>query len=388
VKQAMLAHLCRCTGWQTVIESVVGVGENRRARVDPDASAGRARLEGGAVQAVGAHVALGQGGFADDHPPADALVAVRGTDGEWVIGETLADARAMSGKVQGRRTTVPLTWPLDLPPGDWIRTVRTTWVEPGYLEPDASWCVPGGTPATPLANGGAFGGKVDSDVGRVARELADRFGRAVRVIATREDVVRHGPKRPPIAAGVRADGSGVVNVARTHGIVEVIRAFAPSLEVVEMDVPGPPTSTTLRGAGWAEAAVLLSSLQPGPDWTVRSPAGATASARLDGAGSVHVRVRCGRALDPVVLRSYCIGAAHMALGWVRSEALAVDEHGGPVDLTIRSFGILRAVDTPHIEIEIEDDDSDPVNGSDAVFAAVATAAWSATGWQEHWPTNR
>ena len=86
-----------------------------------------------------------------------------------------------------------------------------------------------------------------------------------------------------------------------------------------------------------------------------------------------MRVRCGRPLDPVVLRSYCIGAAHMALGWVRSEGLAVDEHGVPVDLTIRSFGILRAVDTPHIEIEIEDDDGEPVNGSDAVFAAVATA---------------
>ena len=51
----------------------------------------------------------------------------------------------------------------------------------------------------------------------------------------------------------------------------------------------------------------------------------------------------------------------------------------PVDLTIRSFGILRAVDTPPIEIEIEHDDGDPVNGSDAVFAAVATAAWAAHG---------
>jgi xanthine dehydrogenase small subunit len=88
------------------------------------------------------------------------------------------------------------------------------------------------------------------------------------------------------------------------------------------------------------------------------------------------------------LRSYCIGAAHMALGWVRSEGIAVDEHGAPVDLTIRSFGILRAVDTPHIEIAIDDDDSEPVNGSDAVFAAVAIAAWAATGWHDKWPTGR
>ena len=70
--------------------------------------------------------------------------------------------------MQGRRTTLPLTWPLDVPPGDWVRTLRTTWVEPGYLEPDASWCEPGGEPASPLANGGAFGGKVDTEVARVA----------------------------------------------------------------------------------------------------------------------------------------------------------------------------------------------------------------------------
>ena len=45
-----------------------------------------------------------------------------------------------------------------------------------------------------------------------------------------------------------------------------------------------------------------------------------------------------------MLRSYCIGAAHMALGWVRSEGIAVDPDGLPLDLTIRSFGILRAQD--------------------------------------------
>jgi CO/xanthine dehydrogenase Mo-binding subunit len=78
----------------------------------------------------------------------------------------------------------------------------------------------------------------------------------------------------------------------------------------------------------------------------------------------------------------------MALGWVQSEGLAVDEQGVPVDLTIRSFGILRAVDTPPIEIDVEDDDSAPVNGSDAVFAAVATAAWAKAGWPTHWPTTR
>ena len=119
-----------------------------------------------------------------------------------------------------------------------------------------------------------------------------------------------------------------------------------------------------------------------------SPSGAAARARIDDDGTVRVSVRCGRPLDPVVLRSYCIGAAHMALGWVRSEGLAVDERGVPVDLTIRSFGILRAVDTPHIDIEIEHDDRDPSTGSDAVFAAVATTAWAAAGWPGRWPISR
>jgi CO/xanthine dehydrogenase Mo-binding subunit len=120
---------------------------------------------------------------------------------------------------------------------------------------------------------------------------------------------------------------------------------------------------------------------------VTSPAGATAAAVVRSDGSVHARIRCGRPLDPVVLRSYCIGAAHMAFGWVHSEGLSVDAAGVPADLTIRSFGILRATETPTIEIEIEDDESEPVNGSDAVFAAVAAAAWASTGWHPTWPVD-
>ena len=92
-------------------------------------------------------------------------------------------------------------------------------------------------------------------------------------------------------------------------------------------------------------------------------------------------------LDEVVLRSYCIGAAHMALGWVTSEGLAVDEAGEVHDLTIRSFGVLRAVDTPPVEVTVDDDGGEPVNGSDAVFAAVAAAAWLAQGSPPAWPTG-
>jgi CO/xanthine dehydrogenase Mo-binding subunit len=94
---------------------------------------------------------------------------------------------------------------------------------------------------------------------------------------------------------------------------------------------------------------------------------------------VLVRVAAGDPLDEVVLRSYTIGAAHMALGWVISESLTVDPETGEVhDLTIRSFGVIRAQDTPVIDVEILDDDGPPLaRASDAVFAAVAGATWNA-----------
>ena len=132
--------------------------------------------------------------------------------------------------------------------------------------------------------------------------------------------------------------------------------------------------------------MLRASLADAPD-TVCSPAGAIATATVDGDG-VHVRVRCGDPLDDVVLRSYCTGAAHMALGWVRSEGLAIGADGVPVDLTIRSFGILRAVrHAGRSTIEIEPDGGPPVNGSDAVFAAVAAAAWRSAGYPPRWPAR-
>jgi xanthine dehydrogenase small subunit len=119
---------------------------------------------------------------------------------------------------------------------------------------------------------------------------------------------------------------------------------------------------------------------------VTSPSGARASAEITDDG-VRVRVACGQPLDDVVLRSYCIGATHMALGWIRSEGLAVDAAGDVHDLTIRSFGIIRPADMPHVEVEIEPGDGPPVNGSDAVFAAVAAAEWIRQGCPQDLPTG-
>ncbi|HVN51356.1 MAG TPA: 2Fe-2S iron-sulfur cluster-binding protein [Acidimicrobiales bacterium] len=395
--ESLRANLCRCTGWRTILEAyelVIGpdpvAGRARSlAPAEGDATR-RARLEGRTGQAWGTEVALGHGSFAADHAPPDALVALPDGRGGWVVGETAGEVRALAARVQGRRTTVESVPPLDVPNGDWDLVLRTSWVEPAYLEPDASWCAPGGEPWSPVANGGAFGGKRSTVVCRAARELADRHGRPVLAMLTREDVVRLGPKRPPIAAGLRRDGSGVVRVVRAAGIADRIRSVLPDVEVDEVDVPGPPVSVDLRAAGWAEAAILRRELAGG-DEPIGSPDGGRAWAEVDGGGSIRVRVAAGDPLDVVVLRSYVIGAAHMALGWVTSESLAVDASGEVHDLTIRSFGVVRAADTPVIEVEIDRSPEEVarpgVNGSDAAFAAVAAAVWRHQGRPPDWPTR-
>jgi aerobic-type carbon monoxide dehydrogenase small subunit (CoxS/CutS family) len=71
VRQALLAHLCRCTGWQSVVEAACAAptAANANAAVrDLVAAARRAALEGGAAQVVSPAVALGRGGFAATPP--------------------------------------------------------------------------------------------------------------------------------------------------------------------------------------------------------------------------------------------------------------------------------------------------------------------------------
>jgi aerobic-type carbon monoxide dehydrogenase small subunit (CoxS/CutS family) len=424
VDRGLAAHLCRCTGWQTVYGAIeAAAGESRPVpRRDLDAASRRAALEGGGRQRVGLDVPLGGGGFADDLSPRDALVAVPRPGGSnaagvdaagitWVVAESLDEARGVAGKVQGRRTTVderPPIPPREAPAGG-VR-LATGWVEPAYLEPDASWCEPGGEPATPLANGGAFGGKESSVAPAAARALADQHGRAVRVVLSREDVVRLGPKRPPIGA-VAIYGGGVVDV---HGRVAETGAAAfggAAVTPYRVDVrarwdpvavPGPSAATSLRAAGDAEVAVLVEGAleEAGADRAalvaddraarvlldscvaVRGGARAGARVELDHAGGlarVEVRVAAGDPLDEIVLRSYAVGAAHMALGWVLCEGIAVDPETGEVhDLTIRSFGVIRAKDTPPIDVSVVADDGEPCpRTSDAVFAAVAAAVWNA-----------
>jgi len=386
IERALQAHLCRCTGWQTIIEAARLEDRSPDPGRDLDAASARATIEGRTPQRISPAVALGGGGFADDAAPADSLVAVPDGRGDWIVAETLVEARRSAGKVQGRRTTVASGPPLDLPTGDWAATLRTSWVEPAYLETDATWCAPGGEAASLLANGGAFGAKLGSDLGRVARLLADRHGRTVRVVWSREDSVRSGAKRPPVAGGLRADGTGRLRVVRTPGIAEAIARVAPGLEIEEVDVAGPPTSCDLRAAGWAEAVLLSTGLR-GTLEPVVAPDGGVAEAELVD-GRITVSVSGGEPLDEVIMRSYVIGAAHMALGWVGSESLTVDDDGQVHDLTIRSFGIVRAVDMVPVEVEIRSSPGRAVNVSDAAFVAVAAAVWLDQGCPPDLPSGQ
>jgi aerobic-type carbon monoxide dehydrogenase small subunit (CoxS/CutS family) len=385
VDRGLAAHLCRCTGWLTVRDALAGC--EAPAGRSLDAAAQRAALEGGIAQRVGIDVPLGGAPFADDTAPRDALVAVPAAGGGWAVGETLLEARAVAAKVQGRRTTVDARPPLlhllpECPDGG--VQLATSWVEPAYLEPDASWCAPGAEPASPLANGGAFGGKEHSLATRAARELADRYGRTVRVVYSREDVVRLGPKRAPIAAVAVARNDGVqIEGAIARGGATRVWPADINIEAnwCAVDLVGPPVSNELRAAGLAEQALLVAGAL-GRNIDVLTPSGARARAHVDlDLSLVRIELAAGDPLDEVVLRSYAIGAAHMALGWVLREGIAVDpETGEPQDLTIRSFGVLRASDTPDIGVTILSDDAPPrARSTDAVFGAVAAATWLALG---------
>jgi len=176
-------------------------------------------------------------------------------------------------------------------------------------------------------------------------------------------------------------------------------ALCPGVATEVVAVTGPPVSAALRGAVWAEVlaarhALAAAGRDDGRAVRVALPGAgaATVSAGAGsagpGRGSLAVHVWAGAVLDAVTLRSYALGAVHQALGLVWSEGIAVDESGEPVDLTIRSFGILAARDVPVVAVALHDGDGWPVNGSDAVFVATLAAAWLAEGLPARWPTRR
>ncbi len=95
VERSLLAHVCRCTGWRTILDAWDHDGSVSER--DLDAATARATLESGGHQQVAPAISLGRAPFADDLAPRDTPVAIRTPDGEWVTAETTTAARAPTG---------------------------------------------------------------------------------------------------------------------------------------------------------------------------------------------------------------------------------------------------------------------------------------------------
>ncbi|NIA25665.1 MAG: molybdopterin-dependent oxidoreductase [Gammaproteobacteria bacterium] len=60
----------------------------------------------------------------------------------------------------------------------------------------------------------------------------------------------------------------------------------------------------------------------------------------------------GRAVNPMLVEGQIEGAVHMGLGYALSEDFPVDEEARPINMTLRSLGILRAKDMPLVDVII------------------------------------
>ena len=248
----------------------------------------------------------------------------------WVVGESLDAARTAAGKVQGRRTTV-----------EHRAAVARCCRVPGRRRAARDVV---GRARVPRARRVVVRARRRARVAarerrRVRRQgaLAARRKRhaswptgsdaTVRVVYSREDVVRLGPKRPPIAAtAVWRDGRRhdrrrrrARSAARRGRRRVRDRRSTRTGRVV--DVAGPPVASELRAFGLAEHAVLVEGALDAArvdratltddaallDTLVVTPSGARAGARVtfdDASGrlaGVEVRVAAGDPLDEIVL---------------------------------------------------------------------------------------
>ena len=268
VDQALLAHLCRCTGWQTIGEAA-RVGARRRPRpaappwragtstrrVDPGRHRGRGPPAGRSGRGAGRR-RLRRRRLPRPTPWWPCPTA----GGGYAVAETVAEARALAGKVQGRSTSLPLRHPVD---GARRATGRSPSPPPGWSRPTWSptprGALPGGAPASPFGNGGAFGGKLPTH--RWPRtpagwptSTAARSGCCGRV-RTWSGWARSGRRWP---AGSTADGHRACSVSvclperRGRGgggrrWWPPVAAVAPGLALEPVPLIGPPG--LLRPAG-------------------------------------------------------------------------------------------------------------------------------------------
>ena len=209
VHQALAAHLCRCTGWQPIVEAVRPSVPGRDVpSTDAMPGARRASIEGRTAAARRRRGGDG-GGFADDIAPADALVADprrrRGVARRRDADRGPRRRRARAGSAHDRRR----------------RRGRSP-------SPTASGCArcrrrgssrPTSNPTPRGARPVASRRRRSPTVARSAARSPARWPPSPAAWPTSTAVpcgsctpartsCARGPKRPPIGAGIRADGTG------------------------------------------------------------------------------------------------------------------------------------------------------------------------------------
>ena len=276
--RALAAHLCRCTGWETVYEAIGDARSRRRsaarrAAAPRDGPSSKAEYRSGWVPRSRSARAASpttvrretRSSRCRSHPvrrcrrPTAAGV-------QWVVADSLHEARTIAAKVQGRRTTAELTWPLDAPAASRgrraarhrlggarlprarrvvVRTGRNAGVTARERrrvrrQGDAPWspASPASSPTTPDARcAWCSRGRTSCGSGpNVRRSPRPRVFDGRRVVM---DGVVAGP-----VDGTRRRSSGRTgSTSRARG--------------ASRRVPGPPTASHLRAVGFAERAVLL-----------------------------------------------------------------------------------------------------------------------------------
>jgi len=392
VRQALAAHQCRCTGWQPIVDAAMAVraGADLEPR-DPDAASARALLEGGVPQRSGTAVPQGQFPYAADQA-VGALRAVGAVGAETLVRDHRAWRAAQH---PGRATTLPAAHPLAID-GDYDLVLETGWTDPAYVEPDAAVGLPDGTVIGPDTNGGAFGAKSGAAAAS-AQRLATEAGRAVLVAWSREEVAQRVAKRPPLALGLRRDGTGLLVLPAHLGEAErleaeaLVAALSPGIAVRWQPVIGPPVSLSPRGAIWAEVAAALAVLGAEetelPSIAVEGPLGGEVRVSAQRDGSLVVEADAGDPLCAATLRSYLCGAVHHGLSMVLSESIALDATGVVADRTLRSAKVLPARATPELSVVLAASSGPPVPVGAAAMAAAMAVAWSLEGRPRRWPTR-
>ena len=361
----------------------------------------RSEVEGRSMQGTGPDVVLGGGGFADDSAPAGALVQL-GADAALAPGVRAPGGRRTCPGPQQHDATVPSGGRA----GGRLGDHAADHLDRARLRGAGRQLEPARWPARRAAGqrrrirregaqprAGASSGTRGRDRSGGPRPVAPRGrgapGAEAAAAGTRAARRRHRHRARRPHRGFGGPGSHGGRACATCAPVCVsrrsrwpARRWRPNCAVPRGRKCSPPcTCGTRRPALWAR-------VRPTSRYRVRGVRASTSFSGTARAGRVEVDVWAGEVLCPVTLRSYALGAVHQALGMVWSEGIAVDGAGEPVDLTIRSFGILAARDMPEVTVRLHDEERWPVNGSDAVFVATLAAAWIAEGKPARWPTRR